>query len=163
MKLAPKLVALFLLFLIISLASLGFLAYDNGRQSIEQDTLDRLATVTILKEAEFTRWLRGNQQNLRTMAGRPSVGEYAAVLAALEPSDPTYQAAQSSLLNEHLALTLEEETSFLHLSILRSGDGMILISSDEELEGKYRESEPFFLEGKQHTYVQNPAYSVSQG
>ena len=163
MKLTPKLVALSLLLLIIPLAIVGFLVYDNGRQSIEQDTLDRLTTVTLLKEAEFNRWLEGTQRSLRDLARRPLVREYAAVLIAREQTDPTYQAAYRSLIEDHLTPILEEEAGFLDLAILRPSDGMILVSNDEELEGKYRESEPFFLEGKRHTYVQNVEYVVSLG
>jgi signal transduction histidine kinase len=38
-----------------------------------------------------------------------------------------------------------------------------VVSSDESHEGKYRESEPFFVEGKVRTYVGKVSYSLSEG
>jgi PAS domain S-box-containing protein len=70
------------------------------------------------------------------------------------------QAIRTSLCEDHLLPTLEEEGGFLDLSILHAEDGLILISTDEPLEGKYRENQPFFMEGKRSTFVQNVMYSL---
>ena len=171
MKLATKLTLLFLLLSIIPLAVVGYLAYDNGRRTIEQNTLNHLISTTILKEDEFERWVKGNERTLRALASRPGVQEYATVMAShdlstgsgRDPAAPEYQAAYGSILERHLTPTLEEEGGFLDLAILRGDDGLILTSTDERLEGKYRESEPFFVEGKNRTYVESVAYSLALG
>jgi len=163
MKLATKLIIVFLLLTTTPLAIVGYLAYDNGRRTIEQGTLNRLTSTTILKQNEFERWVKDNERTLRALASRPGVQEYAAVLAAQDQADPEYQAAYGSILDRHLNPTLEEEGGFLNVSILRGEDGLILISTHEELEGKYRESEPFFVEGKNGTYVENVTYSLALG
>ena len=169
-RLSTRLTILFVLLSISPLAVVGYLAYDNGQRTIEQDTHNRLISTTILKEAEFNRWVEGNERSLRELARRPTIGEYAAVMAWRDPStgsgrdpaDPEYQAAHRSLHEDHLNTTLEEEGGFLDLSILRD-DGLILCSTDEKLEGKYKESEPYFVEGKNRTYVQNAYYSLTLG
>ena len=169
-RLSTRLTILFVLLSISPLAVVGYLAYDNGQRTIEQDTHNRLISTTILKEAEFNRWVEGNERSLRELARRPTIGEYAAVMAWRDPStgsgrdpaDPEYQAAHRSLHEDHLNTTLEEERGFLDLSILRD-DGLILCSTDEKLEGKYKESEPYFVEGKSRTYVQNAYYSLTLG
>jgi len=97
------------------------------------------------------------------------VREYAAVLAWRDPStgsgrDPTapeYQAAYASLIEDHLSPTLAEEGGFLDLFILRGSDGLKLVSTDEKQEGKYKEYEPYFVEGKTRTYVKNVYYSFT--
>ncbi len=164
MKLAAKLTILFLLLTTIPLAVVGYLAFDNGRRTIEQNTINHLISTNILKEAEFDRWVQGNERSLRELARRPLVREYAAMLASLDPpTDPEYQAAYMSIYDDHLTPALEEDRGFLDLSILRGDDGWILISTNKSLEGKYRESEPYFVEGKSRTYVQNVYYSLTLG
>jgi len=161
MKLATKLIVLFLLLTTIPLAVVGYLAYDNGRRTIEQDTLNRLISTNILKEDEFERWIENNERTLRALARRPLIREYAAVLASRAEDDPEYQAAHKSILEDHLDPTLEEEGGFLELFILRDSDGLILVSTDEHNAGKYRENESYFVEGKSRTYVQNVYYSLT--
>jgi signal transduction histidine kinase len=163
MKLATKLLFLFLLLAILPLAVVGYLAYDNGRRTIEQNVLNHLISTNILKQSEFDRWVHGSERGLRELAQRPLVREYAATLASQDPTDPEYQAAWASLAQDHLNPFLEEGSGYLALSILRAEDGLILISTDKSLEGKYRESEPFFVEGKNRTYVENVTYSLTHG
>ena len=164
MKLTTKLTLLFVLLTTIPLAIVDYLAYDNGRRTIEQDTINRLISTNIYKEAEFERWVKDNERSLRDLARRPFfTDEFAAVLASHDPTDPEYQAAHRSIHENHLDPTLEEEGGFLDLSILRGDDGLILVSTDEGLEGRYKESEPFFLEGKNRTYVENVTYCLTLG
>jgi len=161
MKLATKLIILFLLLTTIPLVIVGYLAYDNGRRTIEQNVLNHLISTNILKQNEFDRWVHDNERSLRNLARRPGLTEHAAVLASHDPNDSAYQAVYASLIEDHLSPTLEEEGGFLDLSILRGDDGLILISTHKSLEGKYRESESFFVEGKKRTYVENVAYSLA--
>ena len=162
MKLATKLTVLFLLLTTIPLTIVGYLAYDNGRRTIEQDTLNHLISTTILKEDEFNRWVENNERRLSALASRPGIREYATVLVSRDPADAEYQAAYRSILEDHLEPNLEEG-GFLDLLILRGDDGLIFVSTDSRYEGKYRESTSYFVEGRSHTYVQNVYYSLTRG
>jgi len=170
MPLATKLTALFLLLTAVPLTIVGYLAYENGRRTIEQNTFNHLTSVNMLKEETFNRWIANNEQTLHSLAERPLVREYAAVIVAQAPSgslgeappDPAYQAAHDHLIEDHLGPATQEGRGFVTLSILRTDDGLILASADEKLEGKYRESEPFFVEGKQRTYIGHVRYFLSQ-
>jgi signal transduction histidine kinase len=163
MKLSTRLPALFLAIALIPLAVVGYLAFDSGRQSIEQDTFNHLISTTILKESEFERWVQDNERYLRALASRPDLMEKAAMLASLDPASPAYQAAHRDMLQNHFAPALEEEAGYDDLFLLRASDGLILASTDETREGKYRESEPFFVEGRSRTYTGNVDYSLSEG
>jgi PAS domain S-box-containing protein len=171
MKLVTRLTLLFLPLAILPLALVGYLAYDSGRRTIEQNVFNHLMSTNFYKQAELNRWIEDSEHILRNVANRPLLREYTAVLASRTPSagsgqgplDTEYQAAYESLLEDHLIPTLEEVRSFLSLSILRGDDGLILISTDKSMEGKYRESEAFFVEGKNRTYVENVTYSLTLG
>lgn len=161
MNLAAKLTVLFLLVTIAPLGIVSYLAFENGRQTIEQNTFDSLTRTTLLKEAQFNQWVEDTSRSLRRLAQRPLVGGFAATMAAHDPADPEYQQAHSSLHADHLDPWIQIERGIESLFILRASDGLILASTDEAFEGKYRENEPFFMEGKSATYVQDLTYSLS--
>jgi signal transduction histidine kinase len=161
-RLSTKLLLLFLLLAIIPLAVVGYLAYDNGRRTIERMTLSHLDSTSRLREAALERWIASNETVLESLASRRHVAELVAILASNDHADPEYRAAHDAILQDHLAPALEEG-HFLELAIIRAQDGLILISNDESLEGKYRESEPFFVEGKAGTYVGKVNYELSEG
>jgi hypothetical protein len=49
MKLAPRLTILFLLLSIVPTAIVGYFAYENGRRTIMQKTIDHLVSINIFK------------------------------------------------------------------------------------------------------------------
>nr|MBC8433054.1 PAS domain S-box protein [Candidatus Desulfatibia vada] len=161
MKLTPKLTVLFLLLAIVPLFLVSYLSYKNRRRTIEQEKINRLVSTINLKEAAVNRWVEHTERRVHMLARRPLIREYASVLATRGPADPEYQANYRSIREEQLNPTLMEESGFLELSILRAGDGLKLVSSDEKQEGRYRESEPYFVEGKNSTFVQNAYYSLT--
>jgi PAS domain S-box-containing protein len=161
MKLSTRLTLLFLLLSIIPLGVVGYLAFVNGRSAIEDNTSTRLIETNFLKIAELKRWIEGNKNSVRALSMSPLVWGSTKVLVTNRSSQTEIETVRVSLLQYHLLPTLEEEGGFVDLSILNAEDGLIMISTDEMLEGKFRESEAFFIEGKKDTFVQNINYSVS--
>ncbi len=161
MKLGTKLVLFFLLLSVIPLAIVGYLAYDSGTKAIERDIFHHLISINILKQAEFENWVQYNERLLSQLSRRPTLVEQAAVLVSLEQSNPKFQATCKSIRDNHLAQIAKEKGTFVNLFILRASDGMVLVASDEKLEGKYKSSQPYFVEGKSRTYVQNVYYSMT--
>ena len=163
MKIATKLTLLFLVLSLLPMATLGRLAYVNGVRSVERATLDHLISTNTLKEAEFNRWVDDNAALLESLAQRPLVREYAAVLCSRQASDPASRAAYQSLFGDHLEATLGHAAGLEAVSILRASDGLILISTEKDAEGKYREGEAFFLQGLTRTYVDEAAHFLPLG
>jgi PAS domain S-box-containing protein len=163
MKLPTKLTLLFLLLSLAPLALVGYLAYQGSRRAIEQNTQSRLVANTIFKKNELNRWLDSSGVQLRQFARRPLIRGSAETLTNPNTTIVDFRAAHDSLLIEHLAPTVEGEVGFLELSLLDSRSGQVLVSTDPDQEGKYREAELFFLEGQKGTYVDNVRYSLSLG
>lgn len=109
MKLATRLTLLFLSLSIFPLVIVGYLAFVNGRDAIEDDTITRLQGTNILKEAELNRWIEGNKNILRSLSRRPLIWEYSKIIENGVGSPAEIQAARESLLHDHLLPTLEEE------------------------------------------------------
>ena len=162
MNLTVKLTTVFLMLTIVPLSIVGYLAYDNGRATIEQNTRDRLDSITTLKEAEFERWVDNNERILRALASRPLVQEYTATLVEVAPDTPPYQAAHDDILNNHFIPTLKDAGRYLDWILIRVSDSQVVVSTDSKLEGMNRESDPSFIEGQLHTYVEDITYSQTE-
>jgi len=153
MKLAQRLTILFALLAIIPVLIVGYLAYDNGRRAIEQNTNNHLVSTNMLKKSELNRWIDGSKRSLEQLAQRPLVRQYAAELASHESSDPAYSEARDSLVNDHLLPQMRISGGFVELFVLCQSHGIVLASSDVLQEGKYRDNRPYYIEGKARTYV----------
>jgi PAS domain S-box-containing protein len=162
MKLTGKLIVSFLLLSLIPTAAVGYLAFNHGRRTIERDTINHLTATTILKEAEFERWIAKSKREIERLAERGHVRAYAAILSVGAPDTSEYQAAYTDILEAHLRPALETERGFLELFVMRLNDGQIVASTDGIQEGKYREDERYFVEGQHDTYVQNVYYSLTR-
>jgi PAS domain S-box-containing protein len=160
-KLAPKLTLLFLLIAIVPLIIVGVATYENSRRAIVRQTMNHLISTSILKEAELSRWIEDGKKALQRLAARPYFKDsYPGVERTHDSSDTEHKKVHQQILEDHLMPFLETG-GFLELFILRPEDGLILISTRPAQEGRYRESQPYFAEGKTHTYVQNVTYSQS--
>ena len=157
MKLAAKLTLIFVLLSIGPLSIVSYLAYLNGRHAIEQDAIDRLSTITLLKEAELNQWLDGNRSDIQTSAQRPLVRQYATLLASTGSTTAATQ-THDLLIQNHFLPLQQQYTSFLELTLLRVPDGLVLASTDSQLEGQYLPTENVFIEGQKATYLGDITY-----
>jgi PAS domain S-box-containing protein len=162
-RLGFRFTVLFVVLAILPMVVVGLQAYATAREALEQDVINRLSTITLLKESEFNRWNTNNQELLRNLAQRPLVREYAAALVLIDlRTNPEFGILSQSLVQDHFLPTLDIESGFIDLTLIRASDGLILVSSNEDLEGKFRESETFFIQGKQETYTQYPVFYLAE-
>jgi signal transduction histidine kinase len=157
-KLATRLGLLFLLLTSIPLTVIGILSYNNAHQALLDATLARLASTSALKRAEFTRWVGRNENSLELLAQRPLVVLAAIDLVDNEPGTAAYRTAHDSLIRDHMEPLLRQESGLLNVTLLHPTTGEILASTDADLEGGSRASEPFFLEGRIRTLTYPPLY-----
>ena len=158
MKLAPKLTILFLLLAILPTAIVGYLAYENGRRTIVQETIDHLISINILKSNELKRWIKGGENSIEQLTERPLVRQHVAVLAKHDTPGHAYQNAKASIIEDHLKPRLKWG-GFFEVFLMSPQHGIILVSTDKKQEGKYRNTFPYFIEGKSRIFVQGIYYS----
>jgi signal transduction histidine kinase len=158
MKLGPKLTIFFLLLAIVPTAIVGYLSYENGRRTIIQKTVDHLVSINIFKSNELKRWVKDNESSIEELAQRTWVREFAAVLAKHDIPDHAYQNAKATIIEDHLKPRLKYG-GFFELFLMCPRHGLISASTDEKQEGKYRDTNPYFIEGKSHNYIHGIYYS----
>ena len=161
MKLTIRLVLLFFIMSFLPVVALGYLAYSNGQKAIQDNLSTHLMTTTIYKQDEYNRWIDASTEKLVILAQRPLVRDYTTVLMTSDPGQGIYQQAYQDLLDNHLLPNLRDE-NYLSFSLIQPNDGKIILSTEKHLEGKYREDEPFFLEGQHGPFVDEVRYFLAE-
>ncbi len=162
MKLTTRLSLYFFVFSFLPILVLGFFIYDYGRKVIEQNMATHLSSTTIYKQAEFERWINNSAEKLALLAQRPQVQDFTASLMIADPEGVIYKVAHHSLLTTHLQPNLRDQ-NYLELYIIEPQNGEIVLATEKELEGKFRENESYFLEGRNGTYIDSVKYLPSEG
>jgi len=158
LRLRVKAPLIFLVLALLPAAIIAVISFRAGQRTIELNVMEHLASTTLLKQDELERWINDISRQLEFLA-RSQLSEDTAQLILLGPEVLNGNAASNHLIDEYLDPSIQVRGGFLTISILAASDGRILVSTDPDLEGKYRESEPFFLEGLASTYVQNVSFS----
>jgi PAS domain S-box-containing protein len=156
-KLTTRLVLLFFLLSILPVTALGYLAYVDGRKAIEDNISIHLKTTSAYKLSEYNYWIDDAREKLVILAQRPLVIENAAILMPAEPGQDAFQQAYQDLLDNHLNPNLRDQ-KYLAFNLIRPTDGKIILSTEDGLEGKFRENETFFLEGQRESFVDEVRY-----
>lgn len=160
-SLTARLLVYFLLLTIVPLGLIGYVAYESGRQSIENQVKAHLNSVATLKEQEIHNWMEHLQHTMTWMASSPAVIEDAAALIHSSEDDSRYADAHESLNSE-----FQRTAAIGHLSpifLLDRINGRIIASSDPTWEGKFRENEPYFIRGKGDNYISDIFHSLTMG
>ena len=111
---------IFLLLAVLPMVGVGIFTYSTARSALEQEVINRLTTITLLKESEVNRWINDNQDLLSALAQRPLVREYSAELITLDPrTDPAFDTLRESLLVDHFLPSLLGSSGFNDLMLIR--------------------------------------------
>lgn len=159
MKLTPRFTVAFILYAAVLLIGVGLFAYNSGTKALREATASELSSTALEKEAALTKWVQEKETDIGTLAGNPDLLSESAVLLRVKPGMPDYAESRSVFLASVQPYLSSGE--FLEVSLLHPQTGQVVVSTDPNEEGKFREDRLYFLEGKTHPYVQNPYYSVA--
>lgn len=158
-SLTARLVTCFLLLATLILGVIGSAAYAIGRQNIVNNVASHLESVAILKQQELGNWVEQLEQTITWLASNPERRDNIAVLAKGAAGDPEYFAAHESLVLEFRRML--DLGRFTPVFLMDSTSGEITVSSDTAQEGKFRETEPYFIQGKNGVYVSDIFHSLT--
>lgn len=154
-----KLVLIFLILSLLPLATVGYLAVDHAKQSLNESTVRHLMIVSILKEEGFAEWINDNKQKLRELADHTSVREYIVTLTTSPSNTAAYQAAFTTLRDDYFQHNLDYIDSSLDLFLLDSKNGKVILSTNAKQIGEIHKHITYFIKGKQQTSVQTVFYA----
>ena len=156
-----RLLIFFWLLSILPLFIIAYMAYGSGQRNIISDLENHLQGVAVLKEQEIKKWMRHLEHAITWQASSPQMARDAAILITHSAGDPEYLVAHDSLVAEFDRLVgLNYITT---LFFLDSAIGRIIVSSDTSREGQFKNSEPWFIQGKTRPYVSDIFHGLSLG
>jgi len=158
MRLRIKLTLLCQILAIMPIVIVGSLAYQTGRRIIEQTSINHLISTNILKSNELNRWIAGTRNSIQELAQRPLVRQDTIPLKSHDVANSEFLKVKENLIAEHLLPRLQYG-DFSELFILCPIHGIVMASTDRRQEGKYHNTQAYFIEGKKQTYIQSVYYS----
>jgi two-component system sensor kinase FixL len=160
MKIGSKLILIITALVVICIAISGTIYYFTAEKTIEERVKAQLESVAVLKENQFNDFIGGSIEDVEGLAKEKFfVESFIRELkahAAQEANEMIYHENVKQLLKEKLAY----KKNFFEFFIL-SLDGRIHLSTDKVQEGKFKLDEPYFIEGRNGTYLQNFYYDVA--
>src|SRR5450759_1326807 len=149
-----KLTLIFILFAGAVLVGLGIPAYNNGRAALEAATVSELLTTAIEKQAALNNWVADRQNSIGDIANQAHLREAVKVLIAAAPGSSDAGRAHADLVAD-LKNWVGEGHRFLAMEVIDAATGRVIAATDAIEEGKFREEQPYFINGLQAAYVQN--------
>lgn len=159
MKLTPRLTLIFIVYAAGLLVIVGLLAYDSGRDALRTATVSELEATALEKESFLNKWVEDKQADVVALAKDPTTIQEANSLMEASPNSPESLVAHNALvanLEAHLS-----QGEVLELAFLDPQTGQILASTNPDEEGKFKEDQPYFQNGRTGPYVQNPYSSTA--
>ena len=154
-----RLTTSFVIVMLLPVVAIVLALASFGLQTAQQQVIDRLEPVVVLKESEIEYWVNDLQIDLDiVLAGQQMLPNLRTLWQEPEGSQ-TYQAT-AERLRERLAQVLGQTNRYEELFLL-DVDGRVIISTDPTQEGQVRNNQRYFREGLAAPYVQPPYYSVT--
>ena len=152
-SLVARIVGYFLLLSLIAAIVVPLVSYLLARQALQEAVFARLEVAATLKQAELSRWVEDNKADASFIAWAPEFKANAQILLAAAEGTAEFTAAYNTL-SSYLTTLLLSKPAIDEILILSDQDGKVIISTVPEHEGSYS-TDPYFLQGRNNTYIQN--------
>lgn len=149
-----RLVTTFSLLSLLTVSSVGAMAFLGARGVIKRLVFDRLRVTAILKEDALNLWVDNQQAATIAIAQLQEVRTQAEILLTRPETDPAFIHAYQ-LLGQYLSSAQASRPDLQEVFILTDIGGKILLSTNKSREGEYRVRDKYFTEGRVKTFVQN--------
>ena len=161
LSITPKLTLAFLFFAGILMLGLSVPAYLNGREALRNAAISERLSTALEKQTTLDTWIRDRKHRIEEISRLRNIQEHSLKLVKARPSS-------QEALDAHTILILDlqefsgEGHPFLDLHLIDAQTGQVVASTVAAEEGKYKEDRPYFINGLQSAYVQNPYFNLSQ-
>ena len=165
LNIVAKLALIFVLFAALLLAAVGVLSYTNGRAALQAAAVSELFSTAIEKQSSLNDWITETQTHATSLSASPYLQANVADLRAARGSgdQAAIQAVHDRLIEE-LQVWVGQGRDYLEWLVLDPDSGQVIASTDPGEEGKFREDQPYFINGKSSPYLQDLYYSpATQG
>lgn len=153
-SLMSKLIVSFLLLSVVSLCSMGTIAYLDARSSMIELAFAQLQVSATLKENALNRWLETHRKATVSLALLPLVKTQAEILLTTDQSSEEFNAAYRQM-QSLMSVAFVSQADVREIFILSANQGKIIFSTHSATQGQSRTADEYFIEGLKQTYVQS--------
>lgn len=151
-----KFVVIALPFAAVALATLGAIAFERGRDGLEQAALDSVESTARQRQAAVEQWVDGSRHDIARVAEDP---------IALPMVITTMSPDSDGSPRQEAATTLQRawsgsHASFTEVFLLDPRTGEIKLSTNPESVGRRRDDQAYFRDGRRDLSVQGPYFSL---
>jgi HAMP domain-containing protein len=160
MKIGTKLTVSFGLLAFISISLIGWICYENVKQSLGERIGSQLESVTILKKNQYNDLIGRSVENIESLAkNRIISGNLEKIFTDGQTPDGKNPDLKSEI-EKQLTDGIITRSELFEIFIITS-DRRIFLSTDPTQTGKFKSGEPYFNIGKKGTYVQSFYYDTA--
>ncbi len=157
-----KLTLILVAFAVLLLSAISILAYTSGSNSLQAAAISELVSSAVNKQTNLDNWIGEAQAHTMSIASSPNFQQNLSELLISRSSGDTSTAeAVHAQLVAELKVWTGDGKDFLNWMIMEPVSGQIIASTTPDEEGKFREDQAYFINGKNGSYVQNVYYSPS--
>jgi PAS domain S-box-containing protein len=144
------------------LSVVSTLAYINGRSALDSAAVMELFSTAIEKQSAINAWVSEIESNATSLSASSFLQEGTlALIASMRSGDQTIIESNHDRFVKELQGWAGSGRGYLDWSVMDSLSGRVIASTDHGEEGKFRENQPYFINGKLGPYLQNLYYSSS--
>lgn len=159
-RLSTKLTLVFLAFTILLLLGLGIPVFLTIQTGLKSAINSELVSTAIEKQSALDSWVKERQMDLVSISKHPHlVEEIRLMIEAMKNPETALSAADHVLIDFNLHVEIDK--NFSEIILLDPNSGQVLLSTRPESIGKYKENQPFFINGKKESFIQTMYYSQS--
>ncbi|NEP18010.1 MAG: response regulator [Leptolyngbya sp. SIO4C1] len=130
-----KVASAFLFLALLTVATVGGVAFVRARAALKQAAFDRLSVTATLKQQEINRWLESCEQDFLLIAQFPDVNQRLLQLVTSSPGSPDRQTTYASL-SDYMTRIRTFKPKFTEVFVIDRSNRIVL-STDSAREGKY--------------------------
>ncbi|MBI3914597.1 MAG: HAMP domain-containing protein [Chloroflexi bacterium] len=159
LRITPKLTLVFLGFGAAILVALSGRSFSSAQSSLHAATVAELYSTAIEKQGAFNAWVDDRLHVPVSLAEAPSFRARAAQLISGNLPDAERKTVRDLVMDGLRGFT-GRDGNFLDMLIIDARDGKVIAAVNPAEEGRFKEYQPYFVNGKQSPYVQNLYYSI---
>src|SRR5512138_3059719 len=152
-----RLVVYYIVFAVATVGAVLYFAYTGATHSLEAAVKDQLKTVAVLKRDSVDQWVDARQRNALALANLPELQILSRRLLAPDSSPQIREMAYRDLM-KLLQAAVHYNLDFQDIQIIDTS-GRVVFSMLSDLVGTSQAEQPFFLEGRDKTFIQSFYYS----
>lgn len=155
MKIKLKIALLFMLLSILPISIISTIVFIEGKKIIKQKAIDHLVTTNDLKLDTLIHWAQIRSRFLNSIGTVPLLSSPQSIASNGTSTVPdTIRRFLKAFVGEH---------QFLELFLVNITDGRIMVSTDPLQEGKFKDDQAFFKQGKTAPFIQDIVFDIASG